>query len=111
MYLSYGALLKVNHIKIAYKKINKYDQIVAITKYISPIQRALKTKNMLKFLYPKFKFYRSQDLENMYYDSGTFAVYKCSKLFNYRKNKKFKKIPDMWKLTNIHLWTLTITMI
>ena len=86
-------LLKVNHLKIAYKKINnKYDQIVAITKYTSPIQRALKKtkKNMLKFLYPKFKFYRSQDLENMYYDSGTFAVYKCSKLFNYRKNQNLK---------------------
>ena len=74
------------------KAKKNYDQIVAISKFQSPIQRAFKIYNnkYIKFINPKYKFYRSQDLENRYFDTGTFGIYKTSIIKNYTKFKNLK---------------------
>ncbi len=86
-------LLKVQDLKKGLKKINKkYDQIIVISEYASPIQRAFKKigKSFIKFIDSKYKFYRSQDLEKTYFDTGTFAIYKNSVILNYENIKSPK---------------------
>ena len=86
-------LLKVQDLKKGLKKINqRYDQIVAISEYASPIQRAFKKigKSFVKYIDTKYKFYRSQDLEKTYFDTGTFAIYKTNTILKYKKIKSPK---------------------
>jgi len=86
-------LLKVQDLKKGLKKINqKYDLIIAISEYASPIQRAFKKigKSFIKFIDTKYKFYRSQDLEKTYFDTGTFAIYKTNTILKYKKIKSPK---------------------
>ena len=86
-------LLKALDLKRGLRKAKKnYDQVIAISKFQSPIQRAFRVynKKYIKFINPKYKYYRSQDLENRYFDTGTFAIYKTNIIKNYIKKKNLK---------------------
>ena len=55
-------------------KKNKYDFVISVSKFESPIQRAVFLKN--KVVYPNNKNYilrKSQNLQEMYYDNGQFT--------------------------------------
>ena len=87
-------LLKENDLKRGIKiKKNNYDQIIAISEFVSPIQRALikYRRSLIKFINPKYRFSRSQDLDKTFFDTGTFAIYKKKNISNY-KNIKNPKI-------------------
>lgn len=86
-------LLKEKDLKKGLKMIcDKYDQIVAISEFVSPTQRAFKKhgKSFIKFINPKYKFRRSQDLNKTFFDTGTFAIYKNNIILNYKKIKNPK---------------------
>lgn len=86
-------LLKEKDLKKGLKMINdKYDQIVAISEFVSPIQRAFvkHNKSFIKFINPNHKFSRSQDLRKTFFDTGTFAIYKKKNISNYKKIKNLK---------------------
>ena len=99
-------MLGLDDLKKGYKKIsNKFDQIVAISKYSSPIQRAYQkiSKNYIKFINPKYKLYRSQDLNNTYFDSGTFSIYKNSTLLKYEKKNLRIGYIELDKYTSVDI--------
>lgn len=86
-------LLKVKDLKKGIKMINdNYDQIIAISEFVTPIQRAFikYKKSFIKFINPKYKFSRSQDLNKTFFDTGTFAIYKNKNIINYKKIKNLK---------------------
>ena len=71
----------------AYQKLkrNNYECIIATTNYgFSPF-RAFKTiNNKVSFKWNKFANKRSQDLEELTHDTGSFYLYKTDKLINLR---------------------------
>ncbi len=86
-------LLKISDLKRGLKEIKKNsDQVISISKYNSPIQRAFEKirGNKIKFINPKYRSYRSQDLKNMYYDTGSFGVYKKATILKYKKHKNLR---------------------
>ena len=70
------------------------DAICSVCRFELPIQRAFKInkKNFLIFDRPKYKFTRSQDLENLYYDAATFVWYK-TKNFLYKNGNNLNIMP------------------
>ena len=84
-------LLKENDLKRGIKMIkNNYDQIIAISEFVSPIQRALikYRRSLIKFINPKYRFSRSQDLDKtflilellQFIKKKTFQITKISKI-------------------------------
>jgi N-acylneuraminate cytidylyltransferase len=70
------------------KKNQMADAICSVCRFELPIQRAFKInkKNFLIFDRPKYKFTRSQDLENLYYDAATFVWYKTKNFLSKNGN-------------------------
>ena len=87
-------LLKISTLKKCYKLIrsSKYPKAMTICKFQYPIQRALKkNKNdEVDFNQRKFMFYRSQNLNNYYYDAGHCYWYNVEKYEKVRKKKYIK---------------------
>jgi len=86
-------LLKEKDFKKGLKIMNnKFDQLVAISEFVSPTQRAFikYNKSFIRFVNPKYKFKRSQDLNKTFFDTGTFAIYKNKSISNYKKTKNLK---------------------
>lgn len=76
-------LISIIDLKKAYKKIKKekYECIIATANYSFSPLRAFKTTNeLLNFKWNKFANDRSQDLEELTHDSGTFYLYNTNKL-------------------------------
>ena len=69
----------------------KVDCLLPVSKHRSSPLRSLfvNKKGFINFIFKKFQNFRSQDLRELYYDTGTFYIYKKKKLL---KNK-FKVFP------------------
>ena len=52
----------------------------------NPLRSFIIKKNLLRFAWPKYQSSRSQDLDNFYYDTGSFYIYKTKKLLKIKRN-------------------------
>ena len=80
----------VKDLKRAFHKIkkNKSNFICPIAKYTSPPQRSFGIKgNSIYYNWPKHQMSRSQDQKNLYYDTGSFYIYKTKTLLKIRPGK------------------------
>ena len=69
-------------------KKNKSNFICPIVKYASPPQRAFGVKgSSLYYNSPKHQMSRSQDQKSVYYDTGSFYIYKTKALLKIRPEK------------------------
>ncbi len=67
-------------------KNQSYDLVFPITKFSTPIQRALRIENSkVKFVNPEFATYRTQDFEKKYFDSGQFYFFNPDVILDARK--------------------------
>lgn len=77
-------LLKAKRIIEGLEKMNNQnlDAVSGIVKYSHPVLRSLEIdkENKLRMKWPEFTNVRSQDLSDIYYDSGTFYWIKINKL-------------------------------
>jgi N-acylneuraminate cytidylyltransferase len=98
-------LITVDDLKKAFYKIKKkkYDCIIATNIYnFNPLRCFKITKDKIEFKWKNFANKRSQDLENLIHDSGTFYIYKTkyllrskvlmSKNTSYYSLNKFKAV-------------------
>ena len=79
-----AALLKKKNLIDAFKKIQRinYDFLISIKKFESNPLRAFKIKNNnLKFKWNKFAKKNTQNLEELYNDSGSFFIFKTESVF------------------------------
>ena len=80
----------------SYEKIKKLnaDLLIAITRYHdSPLRSFQKKKlNWINYKYRKYAFTRSQDLDDLYHDTGSFYFYKISSLLHNKNIILSKKI-------------------
>lgn len=87
-------LINKNHLKMALLKIKKTK-----SKYIFPIAefennpyRSLVIKNnSIKFTWPKYQLKRSQDLDALYYDTGSFYIYETKTLLKITEKQLIPK--------------------
>ena len=78
----------------AYLKIKKTksDFICPVIKFKNnPLRSFIIKKNSLSYLWPKYSSFRSQDLEDLYYDSGSFYIYKTKELLRISNKKVLPK--------------------
>ena len=91
-----AVLINKNDLITSFKKIKKLnaDLLIAITKFHdSPLRSFQKKKlNWINYKYKKYAFTRSQDLEDLYHDTGSFYFYKISSLLRNRNIILSKKI-------------------
>ena len=83
-------LINKKDLKTAFLKIKrtKSDFICPIAKFESNPLRSFSIKNSyINFYWPKNQMKRSQDLKELYYDTGSFFIYRTEKLLK-MKNKK-----------------------
>ena len=79
-----------NDLKKAFTKIKKTKSncLVTIKKFEPSPLRSLKIrKNNIFFSNPKYQISRSQDLQNLFYDTGSFYIYKTKSLLNLTTDK------------------------
>ena len=79
-----AALLKKNDLIEAFKKIKRlnYDYLISVKKFESNPLRAFKLKNNnLKFYWNKFAKINTQNLKNLYSDSGSFFIFRTEHIF------------------------------
>jgi len=91
-----SVLINKNDLIKSYKKIKKLnaDLLVAITRYSHSPLRSFERKklNWINYKYKKYAFTRSQDLEDLYHDTGSFYFYKISSLLHNKNIILSKKI-------------------
>jgi pseudaminic acid cytidylyltransferase len=91
-----AVLINKNNLILSYKKIKKLnaDLLIAIARYHdSPFRSFVKKKvNWIHYKYKKYALTRSQDLDNLYYDTGSFYFYKISSLLANKNITLSKKI-------------------
>jgi pseudaminic acid cytidylyltransferase len=81
-------LINKQDLSKAFTKMKKMkaDFICPIAKFESnPYRSLIIKKNFIKYNWPKYHMKRSQDLDNLYYDTGSFYIYKTSSLFQITK--------------------------
>jgi pseudaminic acid cytidylyltransferase len=86
--------VKKGNLKKAFSKIKKTKSkaIITIKKYNSPPLRSLKIKkNKIYYNFPKYEIARSQDLDDFYYDTGSFYIYETKALLKLKKKQQFPK--------------------
>lgn len=75
-------LIQINSVKNAFMLLQESDanMIMPVVRFSYPVQRAFKRShtNEINFVYPEYAQTRSQDLEPMFHDSGSFYWYKKS---------------------------------
>ena len=86
-------LLLIKDLKLALKEFlkKKADCLLPIAKHRSSPLRSIKLNknNKVEFFFSKFQKYRSQDLKELYFDTGTFYIFKKDVLLK----KKFDVFP------------------
>jgi pseudaminic acid cytidylyltransferase len=91
-----AVLINKNDLILSCQKIKKLnaDLLIAIAKYdVSPLRSFEKKKlNWIEHRYKKYAFTRSQDLEDLYYDTGSFYLYKIPSLLRNKNITLSKKI-------------------
>lgn len=68
-------LIKIENIEVGLNFLisGKFESVRPVVNFSYPVQKAIKLRsNRVKLLYPKYKNYRSQDLEQIYHDAGQF---------------------------------------
>lgn len=91
-------LIEAEDLIKAFNKIKQknYDLLIATNTYNSnPLRSFRITKDKISFKWRVFAKKRSQDLEDLIHDSGTFYIYKTKKFL------KFKKMPKATSFYNI----------
>tara|TARA_Y200000002_G_C22614719_1_gene635444 strand:- start:286 stop:960 length:675 start_codon:yes stop_codon:yes gene_type:complete len=86
-------LINKKDLSKAFKKIKKTksDFICPIAKFESnPFRSFIVKKKLLKYTWPQFQSRRSQDLNDLYYDTGSFYIYRTKELL---KIKNYKILP------------------
>ena len=92
LFISYCTFVKRKRFKKRFKKIgSNYDQIIAISKFSSPTQRAFVKyrRSLIKFTNPKYRLTRSQDLAETF-SIVELIIYKKRTIINYEKIKNLK---------------------
>ena len=87
-------LIDKNDLLKAFKKIKKtkMDFICPVNKFENnPLRSFTINKNFLSYTWPKYQYSRSQDLDNLYYDTGSFYIYKTKELLKIKRNKILPK--------------------
>jgi pseudaminic acid cytidylyltransferase len=91
-----AVLINKNDLILSYQKIKKLnaDLLIPIAKYdVSPLRSFEKKKlNWIEHRYKKYAFTRSQDLKDLYYDTGSFYLYKIPSLLRNKNITLSKKI-------------------
>lgn len=85
LFYSTAPLVRVKDVVDSYKLLDAdSDVVLPVVAYSYPLQRSLKMNNqdLLEFTYPEHKGTRSQDLEKIYHDSGTFFWSKADFFLN-----------------------------
>lgn len=75
LFYSTAPLVRVKDVVDSFKLLDAdSDVVLPVVAYSYPVQRSLKMndRELLEFSYPEYKGTRSQDLEKIYHDSGTF---------------------------------------
>ena len=94
-------LIKKKDLLKGYTKIKKTksDFICPVIKFKNnPLRSLIIKKNLLRYAWPKYQFSRSQDLNDIYYDSGSFYIYKTRELLKIKNNKILPKKSTFIKL-------------
>lgn len=84
-----AVLINSKQLKKALFKIkkNNFDQLIAIKKFNNSPWRGLKkNKNLISSIFKKYYKFRSQDLSDIYHDTGTFYIFKTKKYINSKGN-------------------------
>ena len=87
-----SVLIDKNDLKKALVKIQetKSNFICPIVKYkSSPFRSFLIKKSYIQHTWPSYKMKRSQDLKDLYYDTGSFYIYRTSSLLKINKSIYF----------------------
>ena len=87
-------LINRDDLKKTFSKIKKTkaDFICPIAKFdINPLRALFIKNNYINFQWPSNKSKRSQDLENLYYDTGSFYIYRTDALLRMRSRKILPK--------------------
>ncbi len=87
-------LISKNDLKMALLKIKKTksNYIFPIAEFESNPYRSLIIKNnYIKFTWPKYQFKRSQDLDSLYYDTGSFYIYDTKALLKISEKELIPK--------------------
>lgn len=91
-----AVLINKNDLIMSFKKIKKLnaDLLVAIARYHNSPLRCFEKKklNWINYKYKKYASTRSQDLKDLYYDTGSFYFYKISSLLKNKNVILSKKI-------------------
>ncbi len=89
-----AALITDNLLKNSYKLLleKNADAIYSVVKFSYPIQRGLKfSKNgVIEYIYPEYRYSRSQDLDQAYHDSGMFYWIKPDTVFQTQNKYGFE---------------------
>ncbi len=79
-----SVLINKNDLKLAFSKIKKTktEYIFPISKFENNPYRSLiiKKNKFVRFAWPKYQMKRGQDLDHLYYDTGSFYIYKTKTL-------------------------------
>ena len=89
-----SVLIDKNDLKTALNKLKKSNSnfICPIVKYESSPFRSFFIKNsFIRHTWPSYKMKRSQDLKDLYYDSGSFYIYKTKELLRISNKKTLPK--------------------
>ncbi len=87
-------LINKNDLKSALIKIKKTKSefIFPIAKFaINPYRSLVIKKNTIRFTWPKYQMKRSQDLDDLYYDTGSFYIYKTKALLKVSEKELIPK--------------------
>ena len=87
-------LINKDDLRKAFIKIKrtKSNFICPIAKFESnPLRSLVIKKNLLNFTWPKYQMRRSQDLDDLYYDTGSFYIYKTNALLRISKKDLLPK--------------------
>tara|TARA_B110000977_G_scaffold123703_1_gene158604 strand:- start:16422 stop:17111 length:690 start_codon:yes stop_codon:yes gene_type:complete len=89
-----SVLINTNDLVIALKKIKKTNSnfLCTIAKFENYPQRSIVIKkNFISFHWAKYQLYRSQDLDDLYYDTGSFYIYKTDTLMKMNSKRILPK--------------------
>lgn len=94
-------LINSKVLKSAFNKFlnEKVDALMTVSKYTNhPLRSLYKKKKYLNFMWPKFKQKNSQDLIELFHDTGNFYFFRTNKIINAKTFYPKKIIPYFLKI-------------
>lgn len=82
-----SVLVSINQLVSGFKMLSDFDSIITVQKFRHPIQRAISinTSNQATWKNADFEFFRTQDFESSYFDSGQFYWLKADSFVEEKK--------------------------